>query len=172
VVCVFKDGWNNRGCDEETTPEEFGYFLIKRKIALAYNKRAGRRMRMRMGRRMNIVTMLGYRLGSAEARRDDLIFWLLFDQARSRIHYNNRKKNENENVKENEYKSDASLIEPLPGRRGKSSHRGSEDQKNFDWLTACEKCLHFRAKRGLFAMLSKRNFSRTASVRLDFLATF
>ena len=46
------------------------------------------------------------------------------------------------------------------------SHRGSEDQKNFDWLTACEKCLHFRAKRGLFAMLSKRNFSRTASSRL------
>ncbi len=25
------------------------------------------------------------------------------------------------------------------------SHRGSEDQKNFDWVAACEKCLHFRA---------------------------
>ena len=52
---------------------------------------------------------------SAEPRRDDLIFWLLFDQAKSSIHYNKRK--QNENVKENEYCGDASLVEPLCGRR-------------------------------------------------------
>jgi hypothetical protein len=39
VVCVFKDGWNNSGCDEETNPEEFGWVLIKQSGAIAYNKR-------------------------------------------------------------------------------------------------------------------------------------
>ena len=39
-----------------------------------------------------------------ERLRCDLIFWLLFDQAKSSIHYNKRKQNENENGKENEYK--------------------------------------------------------------------
>ena len=60
--------------------------------------------------------------------------------------------NENETENENQYHHYARSENP--------SHRGSENQKNFDWMTACEKCLHFRAKRGLFAMLSKRNFSR------------
>jgi hypothetical protein len=44
VVCVFKDGWNNSGCDEETTPEEFDYFLIKQKVAFITTK--GNRMKM------------------------------------------------------------------------------------------------------------------------------
>jgi hypothetical protein len=39
-----------------------------------------------------------------ERLRCDLIFWLLFDQAKSSINYNKRKQNENGNEKENEYK--------------------------------------------------------------------
>ena len=80
-------------------------------------------MKMRSRMRMNMMAMLRWldhclaggeiperlRPVSAEPRRDDLIFWLLFDQAKSSIHYNNRKKNENENVKENEYCGDDSL---------------------------------------------------------------
>ena len=54
-----------------------------------------------------------------ERLRCDLIFWLLFDQAKSSINYNKRKKNQNQNVNENEYGSDASLVEPLRGRMGK-----------------------------------------------------
>ena len=56
--------------------------------------------------------------GFVPMRRDDLIFWLLFDQAKSSIHYNKRKQNENENGNENEYGSDASLAGQLRGRRG------------------------------------------------------
>ena len=57
--------------------------------------------------------------GFVPMRRDDLIFWLLFDQAKSSINYNKRKKNQNQNGNENEYGSDASLVEPLRGRMGK-----------------------------------------------------
>ena len=47
--------------------------------------------------------------------RNDLIFWLLFDQAKSSnsIPLKSGKKNENENVKENEYDEDAALLSRL-----------------------------------------------------------
>jgi hypothetical protein len=79
---------------------------------------------------MNTVVMLRYCLVSAEPRRDEngVVFWLLNDflaTFRSSncckiIQLKIGKKNENENVKENEYDGDASLVGPLRGRRGKS----------------------------------------------------
>jgi hypothetical protein len=48
-----------------------------------------------------------------------LIFWLLFDQAKSSINYNKRKKNEIENVKENEYDCEVSLIVITAWQEGK-----------------------------------------------------
>ena len=150
MVCVFKDGWNNRGCDEETNPEEFGSVLIKYSVAKAYNKRkqnenenvkeneydgnaslVGLLCGRRENRRTAEVRIRKISIGKQHAKsaciserseafsqccpreifperlRCDLIFWLLFDQAKSSINYNKRKKNEN--GQENEYGRDADL---------------------------------------------------------------
>ncbi len=46
-----------------------------------------------------------------------MIFWLLFDQAKSSVNYNKRKQNENENGNENEYGSEAPIYPLLIEQR-------------------------------------------------------
>jgi len=70
--------------------------------------------------------------------RNDLIFWLLFDQAKSsnRIQQKSGKKNENENVKENEY-DDAALLSCLV------SSRLSRDETRRGGFVSANKLFYF-----------------------------